>query len=213
LAQGWISSYALTEANHGSDIRKLDTKAVRKDDSGVLNGENRPLDGSGDDARLSSEAKRFAAALATEVASPCVQICGAYGMMENAPNAATCATPRPTRSQAVPPRSSRTPSANPSPSSPRPHDRSAARAREARPRLALRAFRGRHLRLRLHGGHGAARCIFAESLRYVATQSKFMTRGEYLPDVCALPVPLQLGGEDYAVVPAGPLNRIEPRLQ
>jgi hypothetical protein len=58
-----------------------------------------------------------------------------------------------------------------------------------------------------------ARCIFAESLRYVATQSKFMSRGEYLPDVCALPVPLQLGGEDYAVVPAGPLNRIEPRLQ
>jgi alkylation response protein AidB-like acyl-CoA dehydrogenase len=43
------------------------------------------LDNSGDIARLSSEAKLFAAALATEVASTCVQICGAYGVMENAP--------------------------------------------------------------------------------------------------------------------------------
>ena len=43
------------------------------------------LDSSGDIARLSSEAKLFAAALATDVASTCVQICGAYGVMENAP--------------------------------------------------------------------------------------------------------------------------------
>ncbi len=36
--QGLITSYALTEANHGSDIRSLDTKAVRQGDSWVLNG-------------------------------------------------------------------------------------------------------------------------------------------------------------------------------
>jgi len=43
------------------------------------------LDSAGDIARHSSEAKLFAASLATEVASTCVQICGAYGVMENAP--------------------------------------------------------------------------------------------------------------------------------
>ena len=43
------------------------------------------LDEGGDIARLSSEAKLLSAALATEVASTCVQICGAYGVMENAP--------------------------------------------------------------------------------------------------------------------------------
>lgn len=43
------------------------------------------LDHGGDIARLSSEAKLLSAALATEVASTCVQICGAYGVMENAP--------------------------------------------------------------------------------------------------------------------------------
>lgn len=36
---GLITSYALTEASHGSDIRKLDTKAVRDGDSWILNGE------------------------------------------------------------------------------------------------------------------------------------------------------------------------------
>jgi alkylation response protein AidB-like acyl-CoA dehydrogenase len=36
--EGLISSYALTEANHGSDIRSLDTKAVRRGDRWVLNG-------------------------------------------------------------------------------------------------------------------------------------------------------------------------------
>jgi IclR family acetate operon transcriptional repressor len=41
----------------------------------------------------------------------------------------------------------------------------------------------------------------------------FMTRGEYLSDVCALAVPLRLGGDDYAVVLAGPLARVEARLQ
>lgn len=35
---GLITSYALTEANHGSDIRSLDTKAVRSGDGWVLNG-------------------------------------------------------------------------------------------------------------------------------------------------------------------------------
>jgi alkylation response protein AidB-like acyl-CoA dehydrogenase len=39
FGQGLISSYALTEANHGSDIRKLDTKGVRTADGWVLNGE------------------------------------------------------------------------------------------------------------------------------------------------------------------------------
>jgi alkylation response protein AidB-like acyl-CoA dehydrogenase len=39
FAQGLICSYALTEAGHGSDIRTLDTKAVRKGDSWVLTGE------------------------------------------------------------------------------------------------------------------------------------------------------------------------------
>ncbi|MEZ5656639.1 MAG: acyl-CoA dehydrogenase family protein [Sphingobium sp.] len=43
------------------------------------------LDRGGDIARYSSEAKLFAASLATDVASKCVQICGAYGVMENAP--------------------------------------------------------------------------------------------------------------------------------
>lgn len=36
-------------------------------------------------ARLSSQAKLMAAKLATDVASTCVQICGAYGVMANAP--------------------------------------------------------------------------------------------------------------------------------
>jgi alkylation response protein AidB-like acyl-CoA dehydrogenase len=36
--QGLITSYALTEANHGSDIRTLDTKAALKGDRWVLNG-------------------------------------------------------------------------------------------------------------------------------------------------------------------------------
>lgn len=35
---GLITSYALTEANHGSDIRSLDTKAVKHGDRWVLNG-------------------------------------------------------------------------------------------------------------------------------------------------------------------------------
>jgi alkylation response protein AidB-like acyl-CoA dehydrogenase len=39
FAQGLLSSYALTEAAHGSDIRTLDTKAVRAGDSWVLTGE------------------------------------------------------------------------------------------------------------------------------------------------------------------------------
>jgi alkylation response protein AidB-like acyl-CoA dehydrogenase len=38
FARGLITSYALTEANHGSDIKSLDTKAVRSGDSWVLNG-------------------------------------------------------------------------------------------------------------------------------------------------------------------------------
>jgi alkylation response protein AidB-like acyl-CoA dehydrogenase len=36
--EGLITSYALTEANHGSDIRSLDTKAVRHGDTWVLTG-------------------------------------------------------------------------------------------------------------------------------------------------------------------------------
>ena len=39
FAQGLITSYALTEASHGSDIRTLDTKAVLDGDEWVLNGE------------------------------------------------------------------------------------------------------------------------------------------------------------------------------
>lgn len=39
LAEGMTSSYSLTEASHGSDIRSLDTKAVRDGNSWVLNGE------------------------------------------------------------------------------------------------------------------------------------------------------------------------------
>lgn len=39
FAGGLISSYALTEANHGSDIRSLDTKARLNGDKWVLNGE------------------------------------------------------------------------------------------------------------------------------------------------------------------------------
>ena len=43
------------------------------------------LDKGGDIARYSSEAKLVSAALATEVASKCIQVCGAYGVMQNAP--------------------------------------------------------------------------------------------------------------------------------
>jgi hypothetical protein len=39
FAQGLPASYSLTEATHGSDIRSLDTKAVRDGDDWVLNGE------------------------------------------------------------------------------------------------------------------------------------------------------------------------------
>lgn len=39
FAQGLLSSYALTEASHGSDIRTLDTKAHRKGDEWVIQGE------------------------------------------------------------------------------------------------------------------------------------------------------------------------------
>lgn len=39
FADGLISAYALTEANHGSDIRSLDTKAVQVGDEWVLDGE------------------------------------------------------------------------------------------------------------------------------------------------------------------------------
>ena len=39
FAQGLKASYALTERNHGSDIRTLDTRAVRDADHWVLNGQ------------------------------------------------------------------------------------------------------------------------------------------------------------------------------
>ncbi|MBY0363363.1 MAG: acyl-CoA dehydrogenase family protein [Phreatobacter sp.] len=39
FGQGLLSSYALTEANHGSDIRSLDTKAVRDGEGWLLTGE------------------------------------------------------------------------------------------------------------------------------------------------------------------------------
>jgi len=39
FADGLAASYSLTEASHGSDIRSLDTKAVRDGDDWVLNGE------------------------------------------------------------------------------------------------------------------------------------------------------------------------------
>ncbi|WP_127088927.1 acyl-CoA dehydrogenase family protein [Aquabacter cavernae] len=39
FAQGLLSSYALTEAAHGSDIRKLDTKARKVGDEWVIKGE------------------------------------------------------------------------------------------------------------------------------------------------------------------------------
>lgn len=38
FGEGLITSYALTEASHGSDIRSLDTKAVRKGGEWILNG-------------------------------------------------------------------------------------------------------------------------------------------------------------------------------
>jgi alkylation response protein AidB-like acyl-CoA dehydrogenase len=43
--QGLLSSYALTEANHGSDIRSLDTKAVRDGDEWVITGEKQFITG------------------------------------------------------------------------------------------------------------------------------------------------------------------------
>lgn len=43
--QGLLSSYALTEANHGSDIRTLDTKAVRDGGEWVITGEKQFITG------------------------------------------------------------------------------------------------------------------------------------------------------------------------
>ena len=43
--RGLLSSYALTEANHGSDIRTLDTKAVRDGDGWVITGEKQFITG------------------------------------------------------------------------------------------------------------------------------------------------------------------------
>jgi len=45
FCQGLLSSYALTEASHGSDIRTLDTKAVRHGDSWVIDGEKQFITG------------------------------------------------------------------------------------------------------------------------------------------------------------------------
>lgn len=39
FGQGLLASYALTEANHGSDIRTLDTKAWREGDDWIIDGE------------------------------------------------------------------------------------------------------------------------------------------------------------------------------
>ena len=39
FASGLLGSYALTEAAHGSDIRSLDTKAERRGETWILNGE------------------------------------------------------------------------------------------------------------------------------------------------------------------------------
>lgn len=43
--QGLLSSYALTEANHGSDIRTLDTKALRDGDDWIITGEKQFITG------------------------------------------------------------------------------------------------------------------------------------------------------------------------
>jgi alkylation response protein AidB-like acyl-CoA dehydrogenase len=43
--RGLLASYALTEANHGSDIRTLDTKAVRDGDEWVITGEKQFITG------------------------------------------------------------------------------------------------------------------------------------------------------------------------
>jgi alkylation response protein AidB-like acyl-CoA dehydrogenase len=43
--RGLLSSYALTEANHGSDIRTLDTKAVRDGSDWVITGEKQFITG------------------------------------------------------------------------------------------------------------------------------------------------------------------------
>jgi alkylation response protein AidB-like acyl-CoA dehydrogenase len=43
--EGLLSSYALTEANHGSDIRSLDTKAVRDGEKWVISGEKQFVTG------------------------------------------------------------------------------------------------------------------------------------------------------------------------
>lgn len=51
LARGMTASYSLTETSHGSDIRSLDTKAVRDGDHWVLNGEKSFMT-SGEDAEL-----------------------------------------------------------------------------------------------------------------------------------------------------------------
>ena len=44
LSEGLISSYALTEANHGSDIRTLDTRARRDGDCGNAARATEPVD-------------------------------------------------------------------------------------------------------------------------------------------------------------------------
>jgi hypothetical protein len=40
-----------------------------------------------------------------------------------------------------------------------------------------------------------------------------MTRGESVDDVAAVARAVQLGGEDYAVAVAGPLQRMEPMME
>lgn len=45
FCKGLLSSYALTEANHGSDIRSLDTKAVRDGTDWVITGEKQFVTG------------------------------------------------------------------------------------------------------------------------------------------------------------------------
>lgn len=66
FASGLISAYALTEQNHGSDIRRLDTKAQFNGDSWTLNGEKHFISAAteADFAIVLAEAERGVSAFA-----------------------------------------------------------------------------------------------------------------------------------------------------
>lgn len=76
FAKGLISAYALTEQNHGSDIRKLDTKAKFSRESWILNGEKHFISAAteADFAIVLAEAERGVSAFAVPLKTDGIEI-------------------------------------------------------------------------------------------------------------------------------------------